>query len=232
MAAESDMRTQVMVVGTGKLAAELLTGLDFGGVCRLTSWRNRQQDAAKSIVVHAGSGRELDAVVAHCAATGSPLIELATGSALEGAMPAFPVVLCPNTNILMLKVMCMLETSGHLFKGHDIRFTESHQAQKTSVPGTAVSMAQSLGLAAGDIRSVRNADVQQTSLQIPAAHLDRHAFHRIDIDDGLCSVKLETLVVGESPYVSGVAHIVAATQAHALENRVYAVAEFIRNGWL
>ncbi len=223
---------QIIIAGSGKLATELLTRLDWGSDCQLTPWGPLLPRAERAIVVHAGSGRELDAITEFCAATCSPLIELATGSALEGALPAFPVVLCPNTNILMLKVMYMLEMGGHLFRGTPITFTESHQAPKQSVPGTAVSMAQSLGLTAGDIRSVRDPKVQQTSLQIPAAHLGRHAFHRIDIEDGSCSVKLETLVVGESPYVSGVAQIVAATRAHGLENRVYAVAEFIRNGWL
>lgn len=223
---------QIIIAGSGKLATELLTRLDCGRDCQLMPWGPEQPVAERAIVVHAGSGRELAAITAFCAATCSPLIELATGSALEGALPAFPVVLCPNTNILMLKVMYMLEMGGHLFRGNPITFTESHQAPKQSVPGTAVSMAQSLGLTAGDIRSVRDPKVQQASLQIPAAHLARHAFHRVEIDDGSCSVKLETLVVGESPYVSGVAQIVAATRAHALEKKVYAVAEFIRNGWL
>ncbi|MFP3617023.1 dihydrodipicolinate reductase, partial [Paraburkholderia sp. SIMBA_050] len=38
---------------------------------------------AQSIVVHAGSGRELPAAIAFCQATGSPLVELSTGSDLE-----------------------------------------------------------------------------------------------------------------------------------------------------
>lgn len=232
MVATGHPPVHIIIAGSGKLATELLTRLDVGGDCQLTHWDGTPPRAEQAIVVHAGSGRELGAITAFCAATCSPLIELATGSALEGAEPAFPVVLCPNTNILMLKVMYMLELGGHLFRGNPITFTESHQAPKQSVPGTAVSMAQSLGLTAGDIRSVRDTQVQLTSLQIPAAHLGRHAFHRVEIDDGSCSVKLETLVVGESPYVNGVAQIVAATRAHALENRVYAVAEFIRNGWL
>ncbi|MDI9690464.1 hypothetical protein QM326_38275, partial [Burkholderia cenocepacia] len=69
----------------------------------------------------------------------SPLVELSTGSDLETGTYGFPVVLCPNTNILMLKFMSMLETSGHLFRDCDISVTESHQAGKTSVPGTAGS---------------------------------------------------------------------------------------------
>lgn len=231
--ATADTPVHVFVAGSGKLATELLNGpQQRGDSTRWLPWSSTAPQAGRSIVVHAGSGRELEPITAYCAATGSPLIELATGSVLEGMSLSFPVVLCPNTNILMLKVMHMLELGGHLFRGYHIRFTESHQAQKQSVPGTAVSMARSLGLEAEDIRSVRDPGVQEQSLQIPAAHLARHAFHRVEIDDGSCSVKLETLVVGDSPYVSGVASIVAATRAHKLDNRLYSVGEFIRQGWL
>lgn len=123
-----DTPTQIIIAGSGKLATELLTRLDLGSDCQLVPWEPTRPQAEQAIVVHAGSGRELDAIAEFCAATGSPLIELATGSALEGALPAFPVVLCPNTNILMLKVMYMLEMGGHLFRGNPITFTESHQA--------------------------------------------------------------------------------------------------------
>lgn len=222
---------QVLVVGTGKLATELLRDMAVGSTCRLAPWAARRLDA-KAIVVHAGSGRELDAVAAFCAVTGSPLLELATGSVLEGRTHGFPVVLCPNTNILMLKVMCMLECSGHLFQGHPIRFTESHQSAKQSVPGTAVGMAQSLGLAAGEVRSVRSPQVQREELTIPERDLDRHAVHRIEIGDETCSVRLETRVFGDAPYAAGVGQIVAAAVGHTLENRVYPVAEFVRNGWI
>lgn len=223
---------QIIVVGTGKLATELLHALTVDSDSQVTPWANRAPHADKSIVIHAGSGRELGAVTAFCAATQSPLIELATGSDVESVQPTFPVVVCPNTNILMLKVMAMLAKSGHLFHNHAIRLTESHQANKTSVPGTAVNMAQSLGLQDSDIRSIRNADVQRADLQIPEAHLARHAYHQILIQDGACSLQLETRVYGDSAYADGVARIVAAVRAHTLEKRRYSVMEFVDAGWL
>ncbi|RQO82114.1 dihydrodipicolinate reductase C-terminal domain-containing protein [Acidovorax sp. FJL06] len=229
---------QVIVVGAGKLAQELLGALTVGdgaegGAGVVVPWSDAvAHRAEKSIVVHAGSGRELAAAVAFCAATQSPLIELATGSDLEQMVPGFPVVVCPNTNILMLKFMGMLERSGHLFHNQRVRLIESHQAQKSSVPGTAVSMAQSLGLPVAEIESVRSADVQRTELQIPDAHLARHAYHQILVEDGLCSLKLETRVYGDAPYAQGVAQIVAAVQARVLECRCYSVMEFVHQGWL
>lgn len=225
-------KMQVIVVGSGKLARELLGALPSGDAGQVVPWAAEGLPAEKSVVVHAGSGRELQAVSAFCESTCSALVELSTGSALEHLAVGFPVVLCPNTNLLMLKFMAMLERSGHLFRGYRIGLTESHQAQKSSVPGTAVSMAQALGLVPGDIRSVRDAEVQQRVLQIPPEHLGRHAYHQVLIEDGACSVTLETRVYGDAPYAEGVAHIVAAVRERPLENRRYAIIEFIDNGWL
>jgi hypothetical protein len=79
---------------------------------------------------------------------------------------------------------------------------------------------------------VRDADTQRTDLQIPEADLARHAYHQVLIQDGPCSLKLETRVYGEAPYAHGVAQIITAVTTHELENRVYSVMEFINNGWL
>jgi 4-hydroxy-tetrahydrodipicolinate reductase len=223
---------QVIVVGSGKLAKELLGALPSEGGSEVVPWAVEGQRTEKSVVVHAGSGRELKAVCAFCQSTQSPLVELSTGSALENTALGFPIVLCPNTNLLMLKFMAMLERSGHLFRGYSIGLTESHQAQKSSVPGTAVSMAQALGVAPGDIQSVRDPEVQRGALQIPQEDLARHAYHQVLIEDGACSVQLETRVYGDAPYAEGVAHIVAAVRERSLENRRYSIMEFIDNAWL
>lgn len=224
---------QVLVVGTGKLATELLGSHRLDpATCRVTAWSDPARTETRSIVVHAGSGRELPAAIEFCRATGSPLVELSTGSELETGSHDFPVVLCPNTNILMLKFMSMLETSGHLFRDCRISVTESHQAGKTSVPGTAVGLGQSLGVPAQDIRSVRDPDEQRDALQIPDDQLGRHAFHRIRIEDRACSLQFESRVYGASPYADGVSRIVETVRQHELEPRRYSVVEFIRNGWL
>ncbi|MEY4767134.1 MAG: hypothetical protein RI907_3807 [Pseudomonadota bacterium] len=223
----------VHIAGSGKLAQELLA--------RLPSPTDRPADAispwpatgeAPCIVVHAGSGRELDAIVDHCRRTGSVLLELSTGSSLGDTPQGFPVVLCPNTNILMLKFMAMLARSGGLFQGLNITLTESHQAGKMSVPGTAVALAQALGLPDSAIQSVREPAVQQAELGIPPEALARHAFHRIDIADEACAIRLETRVVGNAPYADGVRQIIAAVRRQPLAPRCYAINEFIELGWL
>lgn len=218
--------SQVFIVGTGKLATELLSAL------RVTPWAERGTAKDKSIVIHAGSGRELEDVISHCRETHSTLVELATGSEVESARPDFPVVICPNTNILMLKFMSMLAKSGHLFSGYKIKLTESHQAPKTSTPGTAVAVAHSLGLDDGDVISVRDPQQQRTTLQIPDAHLDRHAFHQVVIEDGMCSITMETRVYGATPYANGMAGIISAIRSNELEDRLYQLNEFVDNGWI
>ncbi len=191
---------QVLIVGSGKLASELLSQLSLPASFTVHSWPNSPAMRGRSVVVHTGSGRELDDVIAYCRETHSILIELATGSMIELASPTFPVVLCPNTNILMLKFMNMLAKSKGLFEGYRIELTESHQAEKRSTPGTAVAIGQSLGLPAESIISVRDREKQLTAMSIPREHLDRHAVHAIEINDGTCRVLLETRVYGSSPY--------------------------------
>jgi 4-hydroxy-tetrahydrodipicolinate reductase len=223
---------QVLIAGTGKLATELLQQLQSTNECQIAPWRADLAEEARAIVVHAGSGREIDSIASFCERTSSVLVELATGSALEERTPSFPVVMCPNTNILMLKFLCMLERSGALFKGSDIRIIESHQSTKTSVPGTAVSMADSLGLSAAEITSMRNTSQQAAEFGIPQEHLARHAFHRIEIQDGPCAIAMETRVYGESPYANGVQQIITAIGQRVLQARTYSINEFIENGWV
>lgn len=223
---------QVLIVGSGKLASELLNKLSLSAPFTARSWSSAPDVQGRSVVVHAGSGRELDAVIAYCRKTNSILVELATGSKIEAASPNFPVVLCPNTNILMLKFMNMLAKSGRLFEDYRIELTESHQAEKQSTPGTAVVIAQSLRLPVESVISVRNREEQLTILRIPPEHLDRHAVHSIIIDDGTCRVLLETRVYGSSPYADGVSKIVSAVATRPLENRVYAIDEVVEHGWV
>jgi 4-hydroxy-tetrahydrodipicolinate reductase len=202
---------EVLVVGAGKLANELLDALagDSDSSDGVRVWPNVAEIEGSAIVVHAGSGRELDEVISYCRRTRSILVELATGSAILNRELQFPVVLCPNTNILMLKFMAMLAKGAHLFKDYKIELVESHQADKSSMPGTAVSLAQSLGVPSEDILSVRDPIEQREVLKIPPEHIARHAYHRIAIEDKLSSIILETRVFGPAPYAEGVARIIS-----------------------
>ncbi len=222
----------VTVVGSGKLAAELLERLELPEGMRLQAWRDTGPAADATVVLHAGSGRELAQVIAYCERTGATLLELSTGSVLEDACPAFPLVLCPNTNILMLKFMSMLKASSHLFRGYDISLQESHQHGKSSAPGTALALALSLCLSPDSIASERDPVRQLDVLGIPSEHLGRHAVHRIRISDDACTVNLESRVMGAAPYARGVGQLLRALQTRKLERRLYRVEELVSAGWL
>lgn len=218
----------LLIAGSGKLARELLLGLAPDA----EPWSERADPGAVRAVVHAGSGRELPEILRFCRERALPLIELSTGTGIADLADGVPVVVCANANLLMLKFMGMLARSGPWFRGETVRVTESHQAGKTSVPGTAVAIAASLGMSPEAIVSVRDPVRQSADLGIPAADLGRHAFHRIEIGEGDCRLRLETLVTGDSPYAEGVRRIAEAVLAHPLEPRCHDVVEFIDKGWL
>jgi dihydrodipicolinate reductase len=222
----------VIVVGTGKLARELLSVLPSTSSIKVAAWADAVKSEEKSVVVHAGSGRELEDVITYCQETGSTLVELATGSGIESREVNFPVVVCPNTNILMLKFLAMLAASGHHFKNYKVSVIESHQAEKSSVPGTAVALAQSLGLPSSKILSIRDPREQRDALKIPPEYLARHAYHRVEIEDNVGRIVLETKVFGPAPYAEGLAQIISTVRSNKLENRRYNIMEFIENGWV
>lgn len=199
----------VLIVGRGKLAAELLQGLDGPGIARVLPWDGR--DAAGGgpcMVVHAGSGRELGDVFDFCSATGSILLDLSTAGMDYPAEAAFPLVVCPNVNMQMLSFMAMVRQSAGLFRGLDIGISESHQASKKTSPGTAVHLARSLGVPEAAIRSERDPRVQREVLGIPEEFLDRHAYHEIVIRDAQVEIRMQTRVLGKSAYASGLSQLI------------------------
>ena len=204
----------VLIVGRGKLAAELLQGLDGPGIARVLPWDGR--DAAGGgpcMVVHAGSGRELGDVFDFCSATGSILLDLSTAGTDYPAEAAFPLVVCPNVNMQMLSFMAMVRQSAGLFRGLDIGISESHQASKKTSPGTAVHLARSLGVPEAAIRSERDPRVQREVLGIPEEFLDRHAYHEIVIRDAQVEIRMQTRVLGKSAYASGLARVIGIVSA-------------------
>lgn len=222
-----------LVAGAGKLANEVRVGLGASA----GQWSDRHVLSPSAMarvqaVVHAGSGRELPEIVDVCRERGAVLIELSTGTDVAALAQGVSLVVCPNANILMLKFMAMLARHGNWFQDCQIGITESHQADKSSVPGTAVAMAEALGVDPRAIVSVRDPAVQTGRLGLAPHDLARHAVHRIQIADGACAITLETRVHGNTPYVDGVRRIIGAALAHPLEKRVYDVLEFIDNGWL
>jgi CheY-like chemotaxis protein len=156
---------------------------------------------------------------------------LSTGGSPLPADPDFPLIICPNVNMLMLSFMAMIKQASGYFQGHDIRITESHQASKSTKPGTAVHLAQSLGVPEGEIRSERNPKAQNQVLGIPSAYLDRHAYHEIVISDAEVEIRLQTRVLGKSAYASGLARLIELVSKRRPDPGCHDVVDLVTSGY-
>ncbi|MDH7462127.1 dihydrodipicolinate reductase C-terminal domain-containing protein [Chitinophagaceae bacterium 26-R-25] len=224
---------KIFIVGSGKLANAILSAPSSFPSCDVLKWETDYATTnEKTIIVHAGSGRQLDECIEFCKKTGSIFIELSTGLLTESMAADFTLIVCPNTSILLLKTMNMLKLYGHYFSKDKISIIESHQSAKESVPGTAYNFAHSLNFPSTDIKSIREADAQLNEVGIPAAYLDKHAYHKITIEDGPDQVTIETKVLGHDSYVNGVTKIINAVLENSFEKRAYNVLELIDKNML
>ncbi|WP_423130280.1 dihydrodipicolinate reductase C-terminal domain-containing protein [Gaoshiqia sp. Z1-71] len=221
---------KIYLAGSGKLALAILnSGLSLPSADLLKWEPSGQTSTEKAIIVHAGSGRQLPECFEFCSRTKSALIELSTGLETEKMDADFPLIICPNTSMLVLKTLQMLKASGGYFEQNEISITESHQSAKRTAAGTAYAFADALHFPTGQIVSVRDPEIQRTKIGIPEAYLDKHACHKIVVKDGTDEVTIETRVLGHESYAGGVKKIIETVLKHPLENRTYTVLELIGN---
>lgn len=226
-------RMKIFVVGSGKLANAILSAdLSFQS-CEILKWESQYRTLnEKAILVHAGSGRQLAECFEFCVRTKTAFIELSTGLETETLEPDFPLIICPNTSILVLKTLNMIKANGRYFDNYKISITESHQSTKKTEPGTAYAFANSLNFSLDEIVSIRDPEIQRTEIGIPAGYLDKHAYHKIIIKDGNDEVTIETKVLGHDSYATGVKAIIEMVLKYRLENKRYTIFDIIDNGML
>jgi 4-hydroxy-tetrahydrodipicolinate reductase len=218
----------IFVVGSGKLARAILTYIESNTLYTISKWGELSQmpDEA-AILVHAGSGRQVDECLNFCSRTKSVFIELATGLGTEKKEYDFPYILCPNTSILVLKTLHLFKTRRGYFDGFNISITESHQSSKETEPGTAYDFAGSLKLPLNKVVSIRDPEIQRNEIGIPEEYMSKHAYHRIVITDEDDEIVVQTKVLGHKSYAKGVRKMVEAILQNKLENRNYTVWELI-----
>ncbi len=203
-------RVEILVVGRGKLANELMESLNGDVISRTIRWDDRSTSGSDSrIVVHAGSGRELPEVIDYCTNTNTLLFELSTADSMIPGIVDFPVIICPNVNLQMIRFMAMVRQVSRYFKGQTIEITESHQATKKTKPGTAIYLANQLGVSESEIQSERNPERQQKIFAIPDEYLARHAYHKITITNPEAEITLETRVLGKTAYATSLSEIIS-----------------------
>jgi hypothetical protein len=223
-------KMKIFIVGSGKLANAIITADGSFSSCEILQWEKSFQTLnERAIIVHAGSGRQINECFAFCSRTRSVFIELSTGMETENMHPDFPLVVCPNTSILLLKTLHMIKANGRLFENYTVSITESHQSAKNTAPGTAYAFAGALNFPTDKIISVRDPEIQQHEIGIPNAYLDKHAYHKIVIQDGNDQVTIETKVLGHDAYAKGVKIIVEMVLKAELENKKYSVLELFGN---
>jgi 4-hydroxy-tetrahydrodipicolinate reductase len=224
---------KIYIVGSGKLANAILSSEGFRESSQFLKWLPEYVGLKeRAVVVHSGSGRELEACMKFCRKTGSVLIELSTGLETERLEPDFPLVVCPNTSILVLRVLYMLKSMGKLFSTYDISIVESHQSAKKSAPGTAYKIAEYLNLPINKIGSIRDPEVQSRELGIEKDFLDKHAYHKITIKDASDEVTIEMKVQGHESYSMGVRKIIDVALTTPLQRKRYNILDLIEEGFL
>ncbi len=219
---------KIFIVGSGKLANALMSADLAIPSCEIIKWETHHQYFdKKAIIVHAGSGRQLEECVNICSKTKSVFIKLSTGLETEKIIPDFPLIICPNTSLLVLKTLNILKANGGYFEDYKISITESHQSTKKTEPGTAVAFAHSLKLPHDKIVSIRDQEIQQNKIGIPHNFLGNHAYHKIVINDGSDEITIETKVLGHDSYARGTKKIIELVLKYSLENKRYTVFDLI-----
>lgn len=219
----------IFIVGLGKLANAILTS-DFShqSCGNVLKWDTKfQHIQEKAIVVHAGSGRQLQECIEFCSKTKSVLIELSTGLKTEDIEPDFPLIICPNTSMIVLSTLKMIGVNSRYLENYEISIMESHQSTKTTEAGTAIAFANALKLPLDKIKSIRDSKVQENEIKIPKEYLSKHAFHRIVIKDDDEEIIIETRILGHNSYAKGVKKIIEKILESNLADKKYNVWEII-----
>jgi dihydrodipicolinate reductase len=232
------MPVRFVVVGSGQLSNYIHGNLAKVGkamrfpIDSVVHWDSRDSvTEASPIVVHVGSGRELPEVVRYCQASHAPLVQAATGMDYTAFLPAsmnFILIEAPNISIPIVKLLFLLQQHGHLFKDYDVAITESHQERKTSLPATAVRMADAFNRPRETITSIRDPARQTSQFGLPEEYLDRHAVHEIVIKEGGCMVTIKSEAYGYDSYLYGIVSV--AKGLNLLKNGRYFITDLVRDG--
>lgn len=228
------MVKNIFIAGKGKFASSLLASIPKVAALRqqavtVAPWSEDISPVPDAVLVHAGSGRQLKALVTQASTTNAVVIQAATGITAAQLSPNLTgtVIEAPNLAIPIIKFLKLIKQGASLFTGGDVSIKESHQACKSSSPGTAVELANAFSLSSQDIISVRNPD-EQLQLGVPKDFLNGHALHWIRIKELGVTLEFNTQVLGRSAYAHGVLAITAI--AHQLQPRLYHVTELLELG--
>ncbi len=208
----NDKLLQIIVCGNGALAKAILDYEKQAGskvqIIKFGLAVVLPREIAGAIGIHAGSGSQLPEFITYCEQFKIPLIQASTGIKLPEDF-RIPIIEAPNLAIPIIAFLKHLPafidgiTKGIGLEVTDVSLVESHQSTKKTVPGTAKKIAAAAGLPENQIFSVRDRNIQKL-IPVPAANLDRHAYHLLEVIFGEnLRIGVHTKVHGLEPYAAG-----------------------------
>ncbi|MDC7220077.1 MAG: dihydrodipicolinate reductase C-terminal domain-containing protein [Spirochaetales bacterium] len=217
---------ECIVVGNGKLAEQIKKDLPLYLDITVKSYEQGTSCDGQSVFVHIGSGRQYEEALARAIEGNSCFIQAATEKDIKLNPPsrgALCYLHAPNLDLNIVKFFYLLSQASDIFKGEASSVTESHQAAKTSVPGTAYKICDYLDFPKANIESIRDPD-RQSDMGI--GRPEQHAYHRIQFGGASSHIALETYVEGLESYVTGLAKIIGAS-VH-LDKQNYEVEDLLK----
>ena len=142
-----------------------------------------------------------------------------------------------NWDLPIVGWMAAMKKYGKLitFNAKEVNIEESHQQEKTSVPGTAKTFAY--GLKVFDtkkIKSERNKLRQRNEWNIPEIYLNAHACHIVNITykNSMKTTGFYTRVLGREDYAKGGVHIayIVAKNLNKLGKKIYTIEDLVDLG--
>lgn len=223
----------LIIAGCGKMAEALFAFCQEFGIDHVPFDPHRfhiDRYVGRSVAVHLGSGRQLEKLHTYCANHSIPIIQGSTGQKLPDSLKT-SIVDAPNLALPIVYMLGLIPDVHFRLESLGVpkcTVRESHQATKTSLPGTAVKFAEGVKLEKSDILSVRDPKTQRL-LGVPEEHLGRHGYHWITWAFPDLEVEFVTKVKGLRPYAFGAATIARNLLAglSTLENRLYPATSFI-----
>lgn len=218
----------IVIAGCGNVAQALIALCEEKQrVCHKFKEGMTIHSTENLVAVHFGSGRELLPLIEWCQSNEVSLIQGSTGQVLPDEVP-IPIVDAPNLSLPIIKLLGqILPVLKIAFGDMDITITESHQASKTSVPGTAKTMAKTFEVDEKNIVSIRQKEVQRL-LGIPEKNLDGHGYHWINFQGQGVDISVSTKVNGRRTYAEGTLTIADTLIRTPIKlNQVYDITDFM-----
>ena len=216
---------KIVIIGKGKLAEAILTRFPDFSEIPVEEYGQDIEANHDTIFVHVGSGRQYGESLQRAIENDASYIQAATEKNITMKIPDktnITFINAPNLDTNIIKLFHVFKCAKGLFKDEQISIIESHQKEKTSLPGTAVKFCDFLGIPYERIESIRDPERQK---ELDISNLKQHAYHKIRIGDNSSSITIETKIEGLESYVKGLSKIVQCVPM--LKNGTYEIEDLI-----